>query len=105
MPLLSKKPASSQTFPDLGIPKRVNSSGRWYYARLAELIEKKLAAGCGPTTAANMASSSSRRQGLDSRGRPGTLPAGRAAQPVGGMIGREPVTPQVGVERCPPRLP
>src|SRR5216683_6181269 len=31
MPLLSKKPASSQTFPDLGIPKRVNSSGRWYY--------------------------------------------------------------------------
>src|SRR5258708_24849711 len=30
MPLLSKKPASSQTFPDLGIPKRVNSSGRWY---------------------------------------------------------------------------
>src|SRR5216683_1235329 len=36
MPLLSKKPASSQTFPDLGIPKRVNSSGRWYYLTEAQ---------------------------------------------------------------------
>jgi ABC-type transport system substrate-binding protein len=38
MPLLSKKPASSQTFPDLGIPKRVNSSGRWY--KQAQVIFK-----------------------------------------------------------------
>src|SRR5258708_10305622 len=37
MPLLSKKPASSQTFPDLGIPKRVNSSGRWYKTIQARL--------------------------------------------------------------------
>src|SRR5260221_4066545 len=39
MPLLSKKPASSQTFPNLGIPKRVNSSGRWYYL-LAEEFDR-----------------------------------------------------------------
>ena len=47
MPLLSKKPASSQTFPDLGIPKRVNSSGRWYerYGKLDVLVNN---AGIGP---------------------------------------------------------
>jgi hypothetical protein len=30
MLLLSQETASSQTFPDLGIPNRVNRRGRWY---------------------------------------------------------------------------